>query len=66
MTENQKRELRTAYYKMMIICTLFYGAFALMVLSDTEDKHVFITLVTLGYFVSMVFLIVQTIKTYIK
>lgn len=66
MTDNQNKELRTAYYKMIVFCTLFYGALTAIVLTDTKEKHVFMFVVALGYFVSIGFLITQIIKTYLK
>lgn len=64
MTDNQNKELRTDYYKMIVFCTLFYGALTAIVLTDAKEKHVFMFAVALGYFVSVGFLITKIIKTY--
>lgn len=66
MTDNQNKELRTAYYKMITFCTLFYGALTFIIITDTKEKHVFMFAVALGYFVSVGFLITNIIKTYLN
>jgi len=64
MTNNQNKELRTAFYKMIIFCTIFYGLLTLVILSDSDEKHIFMVVVVLGYLVSVSYLIYNIIKTY--
>lgn len=67
MTDNQKRELRTSFLKMIAFCTMIYGALTgLILLENSPDEIVFIWLVVVGYVVSLIMLLYQIYKTYKK
>jgi len=65
MTENNKKELRIAFFKMILWCTVLYGAFGLCVFIE-KDALSFLWLVGFGYLISVGFLVSIIIGTYKK
>lgn len=65
MTENNKKELRIAFLKMILWCTIVYGAIAFCVFSEKDGLY-FLWMVGFGYFISVGFLVCNIIRTYKK